>query len=213
MRKRIVTILSASGVAAMAIGLGSTSVLAVASTWTIKPGGSITATAHKTVLTDSKTGAVLTCTDSPGSKAAGTLKSGSGKTNPIGNIKSISFSGCTGPAGLKFKVSTSAFPWKIDALKYSSGVTHGKITGIHAVLKGTNSSCTAVVDGTAAGKDNGKVAISHSNGAPAKLKVLKSGGNLHAYKVSGCLGALNSGDAVTYTATYTLNHGQKITSP
>lgn len=212
---RMRTILSASGVAAvMAIGLGATTALATsATTWTIKPGGAYTSKSGTTTLTDTATGAVLTCTSSA---ANGTLKSGSGKTNPIGKVTSSTFSNCTGPAGLTFSVKTSATstkPWKVNATKYSSGTTTGNISGIHAVLTGTNNTCKATVDGTGATAFNGKVAIRHSNSAATKLKVIK-GINLHTYNVNaGCLGAINSGDAVTYKATYTLNKAQKITSP
>jgi hypothetical protein len=213
---RIRTILSASGVAAvMAIGLGATTALATAATtWTVKPGGSYTAKSGTTTLTDTVTGAVLTCTSSA---AAGKLKSGSGLTNPLGTVTSNTFSGCTGPAGLTFAVTTSASstkPWHVNATSFSSGVTIGNISGIHAVLKGTNNTCTATVDGTGATAFNGKVKISHSNSAATKLKVVK-GINLHTYNVNsaGCLGAINSGDAVTFKTTYTLNQAQTITSP
>jgi hypothetical protein len=212
---RMRTILSASGVAAvMAIGLGATTALATATiTWTVKPGGSYTAKSGTTTLTDTVTGAVLTCTSSA---AAGTLKSGSGLTNPLGTVTSSTFTGCTGPAGLTFAVKTSASstkPWKINATGFSSGVTTGNISGIHAVLSGTNNTCKATVDGTGATAFNGKVAIRHSNSSAAKLSVVK-GINLHAYNVSsGCLGAINSGDAVTFKTTYTLNKAQTITSP
>jgi hypothetical protein len=212
---RMRTILSASGVAAvMAIGLGATTALATAvTTWTVKPGGAYTSTSGTTTLTDTVTGAVLTCTSST---AAGTLKSGSGLTNPLGTVTSSTFKGCTGPAGLTFSVTTSASstkPWKVNATSFSSGVTHGNISGIHAVLTGTNNTCKATVDGTGASAFNGKVAITHSNSAATKLKVTK-GINLHTYNVSsGCLGAINSGDTVTYKATYTLNKAQTITSP
>ena len=214
MRKRIGTILIAGGAAALALGLGTTSSFATTATsWTVKPGGSFTGKSGTTTLTDTKTGAVLTCTSSA---TAGTLKKGSGLANPIGHATKVTFTGCTGPAGLTFAVTTTASttnPWPITATSYSSGTTIGTISHIHAVLKGTNSSCTATVDGTGATAKNGLVKIRHKNSAANKLSVLKSGDNLHAYKVSGCLGALNSGDPTTFVATYTLNAGQKITSP
>jgi hypothetical protein len=212
---RMRTILSASGVAAvMAVGLGATTALATAATtWTVKPGGLYTAKSGTTTLTDTKTGAVLTCTSSA---AAGKLKSGSGLANPIGTVTSNTFTGCTGPAGLTFSVKTSATsttPWKVNATGFSSGVTTGNISGIHATLTGTNNTCKATVDGTGATAKNGKVAIRHSNSAATKLKVTK-GINLHSYNVSaGCLGAINSGDPVTFKTTYTLNKAQTITSP
>lgn len=212
---RMRTVLSASGVAAIvAIGLGATTALATSTTtWTVKPGGAYTSTSGTTTLTDTVTGAVLTCTSST---AAGTLKSGSGLTNPLGTVTSSTFKNCTGPAGLTFSVKTSASstkPWHVNATGFSSGVATGNISGIHAVLTGTNNTCKATVDGTGATAFNGKVQIKHSNSAANKLKVTK-GINLHSYNVSaGCLGAIKSGDAVTYKAVYTLNKAQTITSP
>jgi hypothetical protein len=212
---RMRTILSASGVAAvLAIGLGATTALATAATtWTIKPGGLYTAKSGTTTLTDTVTGSVLSCTSSA---AAGKLKSGSGQTNPIGTVTSSTFTGCTGPAGTTFSVKTSASstkPWKVNATGFSSGVTTGNISGIHAALTGTNNTCKATVDGTGATAFNGKVAIRHSNSSATKLSVTK-GINLHVYNVSsGCLGLINTGDAVTFKTTYTLNKAQTITSP
>jgi hypothetical protein len=214
---RIRTILSASGVAAvMAIGLGTTTALATsAATWTVKPGGVYTSKSGTTTLTDTKTGAVLTCTSSV---ADGTLKTGSGNSNPLGTVTKSTFSNCTGPAGLTFKVKTSAStttPWSLNGTSYSSGTASGTITGIHAVLTGTNNTCKATVDGTGASKKNGTVAIQHKNGSAGnKLTVLTTGGNLHAYNVNaGCLGALNSGDPTTFSATFTINKNETITSP
>jgi hypothetical protein len=213
---RMRTILSASGVAAvMAIGLGATTALATAATtWTIKPGGAYTAKSGTTTLTDSATGTVLTCTSSA---AAGTLKSGAGQTNPIGTVTSSTFSGCSGLGGVvTFSVKTSASstkPWKVNATGFSSGTTTGNISGIHAVLTGTNNTCKATVDGTGATAFNGKVSIKHSNSSATKLSVIK-GINLHVYNVSsGCMGLIASGDAVNFKTTYTLNKAQTITSP
>jgi hypothetical protein len=212
MRKHLTAVLLSGGAAALALGIGTTAAVA-ATTWTIKPGGSYTATSGTTTLTDTATGTVLTCTSSA---AAGTLKSGSGKTNPIGTVTSSTFKGCSGLGGVvTFSVKTSAStkPWHVNATGFSSGVTTGNISGIHAVLTGTNNTCKATVDGTGASAFNGKVKITHSNSAPAKLKVTK-GINLHVYNVSsGCMGLIKSGDSVSFKTTYTLNKGQIITSP
>ena len=43
--------------------------------------------------------------------------------------------------------------------------------------------------------------------------MLTTGGNLHAYNVSGCAGILSNGDPVTISATFTLSPKQTITSP
>ncbi len=211
MRKRLTTVLLGGGVAAVAIGIGATTAMATtAATWTITPGGAVTGSAGKTTLKDKNTGTVLTCTSSA---TAATLKKGSGQTNPIGKITSVTFTNCSGPGGLKFTATTSAspsHPWKLVASSYnaSTGVTKGKITGVTASLSG--SGCSATVAGTSAtstGTTNGD----YSN----KTHVLTaSGGNLHVWNVStGCLGLINSGDASSFVGKYTISPAQTITSP
>jgi hypothetical protein len=43
--------------------------------------------------------------------------------------------------------------------------------------------------------------------------VLTTGGNLHFYDDTGCLGIFDSGDPATLSATYTVTPKQAITSP
>src|SRR5262245_46169215 len=82
--------------------------IGVAATWTVKPGGAITAKAGVTTLKDTKTGSTLSCKTSSGK---GTVKSGSGLSGTgIGSITALSFSTCTGPLGLTFTVKTAHFP-------------------------------------------------------------------------------------------------------
>jgi hypothetical protein len=209
MRKHLTAVLLSSGVAALAVGIGTATAMATtATTWTIKPGGAVTGSAGKTTLKDPKTGTVLTCKSSA-TKA--TLKKGSGQTSPLGQITSVTFSNCTGPGSLTFTATTSAsktHPWHLNATKYSSGVTTGTITGVTASLSGNG--CTATVAGTTA-KSPGTVNASYSN----KTHILtSSGGNLHVWNVSsGCLGLINSGDPSSFTGTYTISPAQTITSP
>jgi hypothetical protein len=206
MRKHLTAVLLSTGAAALALGIGTATAMA-ATTWTITPGGAVTGSAGTTTLKDTNTGNTLSCASSA-TKA--TLKSGSGKTNPIGKITSVTFSNCTGPGGLTFTVTTSASstnPWKLNATSFLNGVTHGNITGIRATLSG--SGCSATVAGTTA-TSNGKVKGTYTN-STGILKV--SGGNLHIWNVSGCLGLINSGDGSTFTGKYTITPKQKITSP
>ncbi len=208
MRKHLTAVLLSSGAAALALGLGTATAMATtATTWTIKPGGAVTGSAGKTTLQDTKTHQTLSCKSSA-TKA--TLKKGSGQTNPIGNITSVTFSTCTGPGGLKFTVSTSAStktPWKLVGSSYKGGVTHGKITGIKATLSGAG--CSATVGGTTAGS-TGTTTGTYTN----KTGILKvSGGNLHVWNVSGCLGLINTGDGTTFTGLYKISPKQTITSP
>jgi hypothetical protein len=206
MRKRIGALLLTGG-ATLAFGLSSTAAFATtAATWTVTPGGNITAKSGTTTLTDTKTGSKLTCKSSA---TTATLKKGSGLSGTgIGSIKTVTFTDCTGPLGLTFTVKTSHLPWALNAVSYKSGTTTGTITGIHATLTGTG--CSAVVDGTSATANNGKVEATYSNSS-GKLTVLTSGGNLHVYNVKGCDGLINSGDPTTYSATYTVTPKQTIT--
>jgi hypothetical protein len=191
------------------IGASAAPALA-ATTWTVKPGGTITAKSGKTALKDTKTGATLGCSSST---AKTTLKKGSHLSGTgLGSITAISFSNCTGPLNLKFTVKSSHLPWKLNAVSYkrSTGTTTGTITGIHATLTGPG--CSAIVDGTGATKNNGMVSVTYVN-KTHKLTVLASGGNLHTYKVNGCLRQINSGDGSSFTAAYLVSPAQTITSP
>jgi len=46
-----------------------------------------------------------------------------------------------------------------------------------------------------------------------KLTTLTSGGNLHVYNAGGCAGLINTGDATTFSGTYTISPKQTITNP
>ena len=92
MHKRIAAIVLTGGAAALTVGLTATS--AVAATWTVKPGGAITAKSGTTTLTDKNTGNKLTCSSS---KATGTLKSGKGLSG-TGIGRSRQFPSATAPA-------------------------------------------------------------------------------------------------------------------
>ncbi len=210
--KRAGSVLVTGAALAGVLALTASSALAASSTgaavtWTVKPGGAITAKAGVTTLKDTKTGSTLTCKTSSGK---GTVKSGSGLSGTgIGSITALSFSTCTGPLSLVFTVKTTHFPWHLNAVSFSSGVTTGTITGIHATLSGP--SCSAVVDGTGATANNGRVTAKYSNGT-GKLTTTGAG-NLHIYKVSGCAGLINSGDGSSFKGSYAITPKQTITSP
>jgi hypothetical protein len=215
MRKHLTKVLLSGGAAAVALGIGATTAMAVtATTWTITPGGAVTGKAGTTTLKDTKTGTVLKCTSS---NTVASLKSGSGQANPIGQITSVTFTGpgpngeCQGPGGLFFKATTSASttnPWNLNANSFSAGVTKGSITGITASLSGNG--CSATVAGTTA-TTTGKVTGTYTNSTHI-LKV--SGGNLHIFNVSaGCLGLIANGDPSKFVGKYNITPAQTITSP
>jgi len=209
-RKRLTRRALFTGVAtAVAVGASAGVALAVAITFTISPGGAITAKAGTTTLKDTNTGSVLSCASSTSS---GTLKSGSGVAGSnLGSITKLSFTNCTGPLGLTFTVTNSAFPWTLSGTAYNAttGVTTGFINGIKSHLSGP--SCSADVAGTTA-TTKGKVKVTYTN-STGKLKVLATGGNLHVFNVTGCAGLINSGDATQFSGTYTVTPAQTITSP
>src|SRR5262252_3598838 len=162
------------GATALAVGATAGVALAVAITFSITPGGKITAKAGVTTLKDTATGSVLTCQTSASSA---TLKSGHGiaGTN-LGSITNLTFSSCVGPLGLSFTVTNSGFPWTLSgsAFNSTSGVTTGNINGIKSSLVG--GPCSLTVGGTTAGS-KGKVKVTYTN-STGKLKVLTTGGNL-----------------------------------
>jgi hypothetical protein len=209
MRKLIGSGVVATAAVALTASLGvASSGASTASTWTVKPGGSITGKASKPALKDTATGTVVTCQTMT---TAGTAKSGSGLTNPLGKVTSVTFTNCTGPGSIALTVQASAskaHPWKLDALTYSNGVTHGKLTGITGSLSG--SGCTATVAGTTS-TTPGTVNGTYTN----STHILKaSGGNLHIWNVSsGCLGLAHNGDPATLKGNVTITPGLTITSP
>ena len=211
MRKHLTAVLLGSAAAALALGISTTAMATTATTWTVKPGGTITATGGKTVLTDTTTKSTVTCTSS---KSSATLKKGSGLSGAgIGSITKLSFNTCTGPLSSTVTVKVNNLPYKLNASTFSksSGTTTGTITGIDTGL--TDSlGCTATVDGTGAGKHNGKVTVKYSN-SKHTLQVLATGGNLHIYNAKNCAGLVNSGDAATFVGTYKVSPSQTITSP
>ncbi|HLX47711.1 MAG TPA: hypothetical protein VKS82_05225 [Streptosporangiaceae bacterium] len=196
---------------ALTAGLGAASPNGGASgTWTVQPGGSIKATASNPTLKDAVTGTTLTCKTLT---ASGRAKPGSGLSGTgIASITSVTFTTCTGPAGLTFNVTPGHLPWKLNAKSYdaATGVTKGTITGAHGALSGPG--CSAVVDGTSATADNGTIGGTYTNSSH-ELRTLTMGGNLHIYRVSGCFGLIRDGDAATLKGTASVTPGQTITSP
>jgi hypothetical protein len=207
MRKRLTTVLLSSGAAALALGLATTTAMAssTASTWTVKPGGSVKASGSGQVK-DARSGTVAKCSSI---KLSGTLKKGHGLSGKgIGTIKSGSFTGCK-IATITVTVKVHGLPWKLNASSFKNGVTTGTVSGID--LKATAPGCSATLDGSKAGANNGTTKISYSN-STGKLKLLGSG-NLHSWAVSGCFGLVQNGDVQKASGTETVTPKQTITSP
>jgi len=197
-----------SAAAASVVGLAAAPALA-ATTWTVKPGGAVTAKAGKTVVNDVTAGLSVTCTSST---AKGTLKTGSGLAGKaLGTFTSLAFSGCSAMGATVSVTIKTKMP--LNGVSYNSTTKTASmtITGIHGKLTITSPiSCSAVINGTSATANNGKVTATFTN-ATNTLKVLTKGSNLHLYNDTCPVTA--SGDAVNFTASYKFTPAQHIHSP
>jgi hypothetical protein len=210
MRVRIAAVLLASGAAALTVGLSVTaSGAATTTTWTMKPGGAVKGVAPNPTMTDTKTGAVLTCKSMV---AKGTAKSGSGLSGTgIASITSVTFKACTGPGGLAVTITSQHLPWKLNAKSYNAttGVTTGTITGAEASMSATG--CTATTAGPTS-TTPATVGGTYTN-STHRLKTGAAGSNMHVWNVSGCFNLIKNGDPVVLKGTSTLTPAQTITSP
>jgi hypothetical protein len=175
--------------------------------WQAGPGGSFSGSAKRIALKDATTGTVIACKSS---SISGTLKSGHElPAAGIGSIPSVTVQTCTGPGGRTFTVATSAsasHPWLLNAQSFdtTSNVTTVTISGIMASVSGPG--CSATVAGpssTAPGTVEGTNSIDPFTAADT-LSIGPGGGTLHLWNVSGCSGLFSSGDALSFTAPYTV---------
>jgi hypothetical protein len=175
-----------------------------ATTWTVKPGGNISATGSAQVK-DTNSGTVAKCATV---KLTGTAKKGSGLPGTgAATVKTASFTGCK-IATIKVTVKANGLPWKLNAVSYKNGVTTGTVTGVDLVA--TAPGCSATLDGTGPDKDNGSTKATYTN-STGNLALLGPGGTLHAWAVSGCFGLVESGDPEQSSGTLTVTPKQTIT--
>jgi len=203
----------ASAAVAIALGSGGTAAsAAIATTWTVTPGGTVTVVLPSggavKILNAATGGTVVTCSAVTGS---GALKSGRGLPGRgIGTVTAFSLSNCSPSVSF----SSSGFPWSLNALSYTAttGVTAGRMTGIHITYTGHISptqTCSGVVDGTSDTANNGTIPFRYKN-ATHTLRFIK-GGNLHVYD-NTCPNVTN-GEKLAFTASYKVSPRQTITSP
>jgi hypothetical protein len=191
------------------------SIATTAPTWTVKPGGKLSAAnTGLATIRDATTGTEMTCTPS---SLAGLLKSGSGLSGvKIASITKFSFSGCVGPAGIMFTVITTAsktHPWKLNAKSYdmANGETIAALTGIVGGVTGFG--CTMTFAGTTA-MSPGTVRVRYIN-STHKLQILTSGSTLHFYNADPVCQQFfwDTGDRMTISGTFSVTPPQTITSP
>src|SRR5215472_11071633 len=89
---------------------------ATAATWTVSPGGKITATAGKTTLADTRIGAMVLCQSS---RMSGTLKAGSGLPGfGIGSLATSVYLLCSGGPFLATLIARG-LPWWLNLTSYN----------------------------------------------------------------------------------------------
>jgi hypothetical protein len=197
--------------AALAFGGGTAALATTVTTWTVAPGGPITAALHHpglAVLADTTAGRYLdTCRTSSltGRLQSGTFLPGRG----IGSVTALSLSRCfTGKT-----YTSGGFRWHLNALSYSAatGVTAGRVTGIHLAFSSASlPRCSGTVDGTSAQAHNGTIPFRYNN-ATHTLRFIR-GGTLHVYH-NTCPPPWHDGDQLAFVGSYVLSPGQAITSP
>jgi hypothetical protein len=177
-----------------------------ASTWTVKPGGAVTAKAGTTTINDTTAGQSLTCTSST---AKGTLKTGSGLAGKkLGTFTTLSFTGCT-IAGFTLSATLKS-TMSLNGVSFKSGVSQMTLSGIHGTIKVPSFSCSATIDGTGATAHNGSVTATFTNKTNTLL-VLTTGSTLHIY--NNTCPVIANNDSVNFTGSYKFTPKTTITSP
>jgi hypothetical protein len=213
----------AAGALALALAAGTVPAVASASTsaatWTVTPGGQYRAqvrTDNFWGILDVGTGQEIQCTVNASAWSMRLrFKKGTGLSNPIGWVRSLSFPKPCFPGGMgPVTLSAAGVPWGINALAYDPAgqVTSGRIRRMHLALSGPH--CSAVLDGSSATANDGTMPFEYNNELPNTLQTGGSfSGNLHAYRVTGCREMLRSGDMVRLFMGYDLNRALTVTSP
>jgi len=202
----------ACAAAAVALGSTGTAALAVtATTWTVTPGGPITAALHHpglAIFADITSNTYLdTCRTS---NLTGTLRPGSGQPgHGIGQVTALSLSRCFD--GTTY--TSSGYPWHLTALSYNAatGITTGRLRGIHLAYSSAGTpGCSGIVDGTSATADNGTIRFRYHNAT--HTLTFTRGGTLHVYH-NTCPPPWHNGDQLAFGGSYTLSPAQAITRP
>lgn len=207
MRKRVGSILFTVAAAGAIAGLSIGPALAATSlSVKVSGGGSYTAKAGKTVLTDN--GVSVTCASSKGS---GSLKNGTyhGKAPvKIGTVSKLGFTKCSSLLGQVTNTVHGKPVLNADSKTNSKGETAAVISKVDVSVSVT--SCAFTVTGSAPGYyKNSNHTLYMTPKAPVKAAVKAK---LTVSGVKGCSGVVKNGDHPTYTATYKVSRKVKITS-
>lgn len=210
MRKLAGSVLLTAAAAAAVVGMSVAPALAATHlTVKVSGGGSYTAKAGKTVLTDHLVS--VTCTSSKGS---GKLPSGTHRgTAPVkvGTVAKLAFNGCTGPLGAVTNTVKGKPVLSADSKTNRKGQTDAIIGGVKVSVSIPSAGCSFTVTGSAPGFYTNKT---HTLTMTPKLPVKPAKkAQLTISGVTGCAGVVNNGDHPTFVATYKVSLKRlKITS-
>jgi hypothetical protein len=206
MRKPNRALLISAGVTALALGLTVTAARAASAgpspaasvtRWSVSSGVQFDEPENvgPTVLTDRSTGGKISCA----SVVSGMRhSSGMGLTGTLVSFIDMSIAECKLPDGTSVTVTPVKLPWTLTGGRFDPsrnlGVTTGRVH--HVSLSFTSSSCSGVLDGTAAGANDGAVTYQFYNN-PHWFIDRTWGDTLHAYNINGCSGIFSNGDRVS----------------
>ncbi len=203
MRKRLLFIGLAAGMAALFTAVPASADPITPSSWSVSPGGVVDATAGVTVLTDVDTGTQLTCETSSLTDAS-LVTSATGSPAQLGTLPqgSVGFQNCSGPFGLTFEV-THIGDWALNGVTFdpATGVTAGTLTNIGASLSGV--ACSATVTGSVDGTYNNNTGVLTVLPNPT-LTIASVDEN------DDCFGLIATGDRATFDGAYNVTPGQSI---
>lgn len=195
--------------ALLAVGLIGAASSSAAVTYTVKAGTTTTGTTpvrgttqpiagsdNQIIFKNTTTGVNLGCVSGT---ANGSATLGPAVGAAVGKITKTTWRTCQGPAGITL-TPKEVGTWQIKASGRTSaaGVTKASVTNVNATVTGTG--CTFTVKGAATGSYNNSTQVL----SLAPLAAPTAAQKLTVSAVSGCFGAINNGDNVTFTANYKL---------
>ena len=217
-RKRVGSVMFIAAAAAAVVGMSVGPALA-STTLTVKVshGGSYTATAKTTVLTDkTKDGPLsVTCVTkgkTPSSKGTGKMSGTHRGKAPVslGKVNNLSFKNCSGELGPVTTTVKATPTLNADSRTNSKGETDGIITGVKVDVSMTD--CSFTVTGSAPGYYSNKT---HTLTMTSKLPVkalTKAELTISDVPKGSCAGLITDGQHPTYSASYKVSKNITIKS-
>ncbi|HUA43192.1 MAG TPA: hypothetical protein VMA32_16580 [Streptosporangiaceae bacterium] len=211
MRKRAGTVLFTAAAAVALVGISVGPALAATSLKVkVSGGGSYTATAGKTVLSDN--GVNVTCTKS---SAKGTLKNGTYKGKApvkLGTVSKLGFTSCSSILGPVTNQVVGTPVLNANSKTSTKGKTNGDTAAVitKVDVKVSLTGCSFTVTGSAPGYYSNKTHTLYMTPKPRVTGSARAG--LVVSKVNGCAGVVKNGDKPTYTASYKVSRKVVIKS-